>query len=299
MNIRELIIQDISTVLNNNPEGIQFVVGKPAFTANSKFSIEVPRTAEQPWYETNFEEYIPVAVNRLDGSFLPQQAFTALTLVGDVSFLVPSDRQDVVLETLFEIVEDFPGRVVSLEGYRVSYTIGVPQFVDLIIINERKHIEYNIEISVIASKNAFTAHDIQVYLTIPDEEEDYEVQLPLIAYAPVKTTDTVTIQTQNDTRATSFVKNTVWTASIAFFLTNGADEEDTPYDTTLMSLEMLKILESDQIQQNVVYGLRVKYPFGNYEESKEVVITNLQPSFTKDSIASMTITVEEVYDEVI
>jgi DNA polymerase IIIc chi subunit len=296
MNIRELIIQDINTVLNNNPEGIQFVVGKPALTANSKFSIEVPRTPEQPWYVSNFEEYIPVAVNSLDGSYLPQQAFTALTLVGDISFLIPFDRQDNVLSTLFDVVEDFPGRVVSLDGYRVSYTIGVPKFIDLVIINDRKHIEYNIEISVIASKNAFTAHDIQVYLTLPDE---LEVELPLIAYAPVKTTDTVTIQTPDNNRATSFVKNTVWTASIAFFLTNGADEEEQEYDTTILSLEMLQLLESDTIEQNIVYGLRVKYPFGTYEETKQVVITNLQPNFTKDSIASMTIVVEEVYDEVI
>jgi hypothetical protein len=250
-------------------------------------------------YITNFEEYIPVAVNSLDGSYLPQQAFTALTLVGDISFLIPFDRQDNVLSTLFDVVEDFPGRVVSLDGYRVSYTIGVPKFIDLVVINDRKHIEYNIEISVIASKHSFTAHDIQVYLTLPDEEDPLEVQLPLIAYAPVKTTDTITIQTRDDNRATSFVKNTVWTASIVFFLTNGVDEEEEEYDTTTMSLELLKLLESDTIPQNTVYGLRVKYPFGTYEETKQVVITNLQPNFTKDSIASMTIVVEEVYNEVI
>lgn len=299
MNIRDLIIQDIGTVLNANAQGIQFIVGKPAVTNSSKFSIEVPRTPEQPWYVTNFEEYIPVAVNTLDGSYLPQQVLKALNLSGDFSFLVPFDRQDEVLEVLFDIVEQFPGRVVSLDGYRVSYSVGVPQFIDVLIINDKKHIEYNIPISVIASKNAFTAHDVRVYLTFPDETP-WEVEVPLIAYAPVKSTDTITVQTRNDNRATSLIKNTIWTATIGFFLTNASEEDK---GTTAMSLELLKLLESDLIAQNTVLGLRVVYPFPvgqtSYQETKQVVITNIQPTFTKDSLASITIVVEEVYDEVI
>jgi hypothetical protein len=299
MNIRDLIIQDISTVLNANAQGIQFVVGKPAITNSSKFSIEVPRTADQPWYVTNFEEYIPVAVNTLDGAYVPQQALTALNLAGDFSFLVPFDKQDEVIEILFDLVEAFPGRVVSLDGYRVSYSVGVPQFVDVFIINERKHIEYNVPINVIASKNAFTAHDVKVYLTMPDETP-WEVEVPLIAYAPTKNTDTITIQTKNDNRATSLIKNTVWTATLNMFLTNAAEQGR---GTTAMSLELLKLLESDTIAQNTVFGLRVVYPFAdgesNYEETKQIIITNIQPTFTKDSLASMAIVVEEVYDEVI
>jgi hypothetical protein len=299
MNIRDLIIQDISTVLNANAQGIQFVVGKPAITNSSKFSIEVPRTPEQPWYITNFEQYIPVSVNTLNGAYLPQQALKALNLDGDFSFLIPFDRQDDVLEILFDLVEEFPGRVVSLDGYRVSYSVGVPQFVDVLILNERKHIEYNIPISVIASKNAFTAHDVKVYLTFPDQTP-WEVEVPLIAYAPVKNADTVTVQTKNDNRATSLIKNTVWTATIGLFLTNAVEVGK---GTTAMSLELLKLLESDLIAQNTVLGLRVVYPFpvgqSFYQETKQVVITNIQPTFTKDSLASMTIVVEEVYDEVI
>lgn len=308
MNIKQLIINDLSTLLNDNvipgtTDSLQFIVGKPSVTNSSKFSIEVPRTAEQPWYVTNFEEYIPVAVNSLNGSYLPQTAFTALTLDGDMSFLVPFEfvvngntyGQDEVLEILFELIETLPGRVVSLGGYRVSYSIGVPDYEDSLVINDRKYVVYNLQFSTIVSKNSFTAHDVKVYLTFPDETP-WEVEVPLIAYTPVKSRDTITVQTQGDNTATSIVKNTVWTASIGMFLTNAAEEGN---GTTAMTYELLQMLEKNNSAQNKELGLRVVYPVNSYEESKQVIITNLQPTFTKDSLASMTITVEEVYSEVI
>lgn len=316
MNIKQLIINDLSTLLNNNvipgtTDSLQFIVGKPSVTNSSKFSIEVPRTAEQPWYVTNFEEYIPVAVNSLNGSYLPQTAFTALALDGDMSFLVPFEfvvngntyGQDEVLEILFELIETLPGRVVSLGGYRVSYSIGVPDYEDSLIINDRKYVVYNLQFSTIASKNSFTAHDVKVYLTFPDTTP-WEVEVPLIAYAPIKSRDTVTVQTQGDNTATSIVKNTVWTANLGLFLTN---DTETYNGTTAMTIELLRMLEENNSAQNKVLGLRLVYPLTvvvdnepvDYEVTKQVIITNLQPTFTKDSLASITITVEEVYNEVI
>jgi hypothetical protein len=297
MDLRQLIIDDIQQLLDENTYNVNFIIGKPAELRNSKFAIQ---TQGNEWYEITAEEFVPVSVNELDGAFLAQANLRATELLGDISFLVPFEKQDNVIEAVYEFINKMPGRNQILTAldeqeqavntYSATYSIGVPKFIDTNYINDIRFVEYNFTINVLLMENAFSVNDIVVSLQTSLIGQNY-IELPLISYSPMRMRQTQTLTVDNTNY--SVVRNSTWAASVIFFLSTKVG------DLQNLSKLLIRMIEDNTIDQNTKVNIRIVYKPFNLEINKEVLITQLQPVMDKTNAASISITVEEAYNEVI
>lgn len=313
MDIKNLILNDLEKQLNTNPEGIEFVIGRPAVLYNSNFAIErfgdPDRLIDNPdnpgeqinageeWYEVVTDEFVPVMVNSFRAGYLSQPNVKALSSDIILSFLVPFEDESVVLSVLDSFVESLPGKKsddASLigEGYFVVYNSSIPDFVEVQLYNDIRFIQYNISLNALALENSFSLHHIKVELYNEDVAPNY-VELPVMAYTPNRMRDSTSIQEPNTSSTKSVIKNSVWTASIQFILSLR-----TAFNP--LTEEILKILEDSSQAQNKVFLLKTTYQLIGYTPPvKSVVISGIQTNFSRDDIATVTLMVEEAYTEVL
>jgi hypothetical protein len=298
MQVKENILRDIEALFNTNPEGIKFVLGRPAVLYDSSFVLERfgdPDTdPNENWYDVITQDFVAVAVNNFDAGFISQPDVRAFNANITLNFFVSFEDEKKIIKAMEGVIEGLPGLQRNLDdGYRITYSASLPRPGVVDIYNDVRFIQYGVDLTLIAMQDVFSLSDVKVELALPTAPNTF-IELPALAFSSVRGRDTTVIQKPNSNTTKSLIKNSIWTGTLRFFLST-----KTSPNLKALSEEMIKIVEDNNRNQNAIFNLKITYNSFDYSITKPVVITSVQLDITREEVTSVGITVEEAYTEVL
>lgn len=307
MQIKNNILLDLENLFNANAQGIKFVIGRPAVLYDSQLVLErfgePDRLIDDPdnpgqqinageeWYEVITQDFVPIAVADFNAGFISQPDVRAFSAGIALNFFVNFEKEDEILAAMHEIVDTLPGARRSLaDNYVITYSgVTLPRFSTIEVYNDIRFIQYRVDLNILALQDTFSLNDVNISLALPSAPNTF-IKLPVMVYSSNKGRDTTVVQQPNTNTAKVLVKNSIWTATIRFFLSL-----KTSPNLKSITEEIIKIVDDNSKNQNAVFNLRIEYPFINYTVTKSVLITNLQLDISREELTSIQIAVEEAY----
>jgi hypothetical protein len=298
MQVKENILRDIEALFNTNPEGIKFVLGRPAVLYDSSFVLERfgdPDTdPNENWYDVITEDFVAIALTNFDAGFISQPQVRAFSANITLNFFVNFEIEYPIIQAMENVIESLPGLQRTLpDGYRVTYSAALPRAGVVETYNDMRFIQYGVDLTLIAMEDLFSLTDVKVEIALPTAPNTF-IELPVLGFSAVRGRDTTVIQRPNTNTGKSLIKNSVWTASLQFFLST----KTTP-NLKIVTEEMIKIIEDNNKNQNAIFNLKTTYNSINYTVVKPVIVTAIQLDMTREEATSIGITVEEAYIEVL
>jgi len=300
MKTRQYILRDLEAEFNTNAQGIKFAFKDPAGIYNSNFTTDRFGTGvNENWYDVITEEIVPVVISSFNAGFMSHPNIRGFSGNIQLSFLVDADDQVEIVAAMEEVINRLPGLNIDLldnddisTGYNITLNSSFPLFVVNELYNETRYIQYNLDISVLALEQLLSANNIKLEMQSQALGTGY-VELPILNYTPNRARETTAVQKPSTNSIVSIVRNSAWLASFTFYVSL---KEEGNITLKQFSQKIIEILENSTLNQNELFDLRITYkPFNNYTVNKTVLISNIQTTFVRDDMASITLQVEEAY----
>jgi len=306
MKIRQYILRDLEAEFNTNAQGIKFAFQDPAGIYNSNFTTS--RYGSGPtenWYELIEEGFVPVVISSFDSGFLSHPSVRGFSGTINLSFLVDFENQQNILEAIEESIDKLPGLNFNLltdapnptsTGYNITFNSTFPSLVNNQIFNELRYIQYNCDISVLATKDSLSGNNIKIEMQTDSVSEAY-IELPVLIYAPNRARQTTPVQRPLTNSTVSVAKNSAWLGSVTFYAstqtTGGVSLQ--PFLTKIITM-----LENSTQAQNELFKLKITYPsLNDIFFVKDVIISNISTSFVRDDMSTITLQLEEAYTDIL
>lgn len=294
--LKQQIQNLIMTQLNQNSQNVLFSLGQLGQTNSSTFAIErfgdSDINPEENWYEVITEEFVPVVVNNFDAVYLFDNQFERQTFLTKFSFLIKFEEQDVILEAINDYIKSIVGTTAVVDThYNIFYQPEDIRFVNTLILNDIKFLEFELPMTIQAANKAKFGVSVEVGLKLP-ADENY-TDLNITTYAPARVNQTVAVQYVGTNSSGSIVQGSTWSATVEFYI-----RTDSYYNSQVIQ-SLISQLENSTSPMNSKYNLRVYNPITNQSYIKNVLVTSIAMPVQRQNVLTMIISLEEANNEVI
>lgn len=181
--------------------------------------------------------------------------------------------------------------LVIRDVYNIFYQPQDIRFVNTLVLNDIKFLEFELPMTIQMAENAQFGADFTIGIKLPNENT--YTSLNIISYLPARAAQTVPVQYVGSNSTQSIAQASSWSAVLEFYL------RIPDYYNSSVITSLITQLENSSQAMNTLYNLRIYNPLTQVFYNKTVIISSINMPVQKQNIVTMTIVLEEANEGVI